>query len=152
MTATDTDVPVHYPPGKTSETRQQLAGLMCMTWAHFLNDGAAFYLPGILPAILTALHEPLAMVGIIMAAIYLGQALQPLAGIVADKIGGKLFVIGGLAACSVAGAFVGLAPNIGILLILQFGGIKRPGFTVDILDGDLCGVNETLPRHHEPHP
>ncbi|MCL5945975.1 MAG: MFS transporter [Planctomycetes bacterium] len=118
MTATDTDVPVHYPPGKTSETRQQLAGLMCMTWAHFLNDGAAFYLPGILPAILTALHEPLAMVGIIMAAIYLGQALQPLAGIVADKIGGKLFVIGGLAACSVAGAFVGLAPNIGILLIL----------------------------------
>lgn len=89
-----------------------------MTWTHFLNDGAAFYLPGILPAVLTALHQPLAMVGIIMAATYMGQALQPVAGILADKVGGKMFIIGGLFGCCVAGALVGLSPNVEVLLVL----------------------------------
>ncbi len=89
-----------------------------MTWTHFLNDGAAFYLPGILPAVLTALHQPLAMVGIIMAATYMGQALQPVTGILADKMGGKMFVIGGLFGCCMAGALVGLSPNVGVLLVL----------------------------------
>lgn len=99
-------------------SRARAASLACMTWTHFLNDGAAFYLPGILPAVLTALHQPLAMVGVIMAATYLGQALQPLAGMWADQTGGKMFIIVGLTACSIAGAMVGLAPNVAILLTL----------------------------------
>jgi FSR family fosmidomycin resistance protein-like MFS transporter len=105
-------------PANPADARSRALSLVCMTWTHFLNDGAAFYLPGILPAILTALHQPLAMVGVIMAATYLGQALQPVAGILADKTGGKMFIVGGLTACSVAGAFVGLAPNVVILLAL----------------------------------
>lgn len=105
------------PPARNAR-RSQAASLTCMVWAHFLNDGAAFYLPGILPAILTALHQPLAMVGVITAAMYLGQGLQPVTGILADQIGGQMFVIGGLTACSVAGALVGWAPNVGLLLIL----------------------------------
>lgn len=99
--------------------------LAVLAWSHFLNDGAAFYLPGILPAILVALHQPLAMVGVITAAMYVGQALQPVTGILADHAGGRAFVIGGLLACSLAGALVGLAPNvwvlIGLLLISGLG-------------------------------
>lgn len=32
--------------------------LISMSWAHLLNDGAANYLPGVLPAILVALGQP----------------------------------------------------------------------------------------------
>lgn len=39
-----------------------------MSWAHFLNDGAANYLPGVLPAILISLNLSVALAGTIMAA------------------------------------------------------------------------------------
>lgn len=92
--------------------------LAVLAWSHFLNDGAAFYLPGILPAVLVALHQPVAMVGVITAAMYVGQALQPVTGIWADHTGGRSFVIGGLLTCSLAAALVGLAPNVWVLIAL----------------------------------
>ena len=133
------------PDINASDSRSRAASLACMTWTHFLNDGAAFYLPGILPAVLTALHQPLAMVGVIMAAMYLGQALQPVAGILADKTGGRLFIIGGLTACSVAGAFVGLAPNVEILLaVLVISGLGSTAFHPQA----LAAVRSLTQRRH----
>ncbi len=133
------------PDVNVSNARSRAASLVCLTWTHFLNDGAAFYLPGILPAVLTALHQPLAMVGIIMAATYMGQALQPVTGILADKTGGKMFVIGGLIACCLAGALVGLAPNVGVLLVLLL--ISGLGSTV-FHPQALAAVRSLTERRH----
>jgi MFS family permease len=65
------------------------ARLGAMTWAHMVNDGAANYFPGILPAILADAHEPLSLAGSLVAAMAIGQALQPLVGWISDRVGGR---------------------------------------------------------------
>jgi len=90
--------------------------LVGMAWAHFLNDGGAFFLPGILPAVIRHLHQPLYMVGPIVGSIYIGQILQPVFGILADHFGGKLFVILGLVLCVGMASLIGLSPNVWSLI------------------------------------
>ncbi len=92
--------------------------LAAMSWTHFLNDGGAFFLPGILPAVIRHLHQPLYMVGPIVGSIYIGQILQPLFGIWADHVGGKFFVIAGLVVCVGTASLIGLSPNVWILIAL----------------------------------
>jgi FSR family fosmidomycin resistance protein-like MFS transporter len=92
--------------------------LVSLTWAHFLNDGAANFLPGVLPAILIALHIKLQWVGTVMAALLVCQALQPVCGWLADRTGGRMFVIVGVSAATAAGALVGLAPNYWTLVVV----------------------------------
>jgi MFS transporter, FSR family, fosmidomycin resistance protein len=100
-------------------------GLFSMAWAHFLNDGGANYLPGVLPAILVALNIRLALVGVVMSALLIGQALQPACGWIADRVGGRAFVIGGVTLSTVAGALAGIAPGyyslLGVLLLVGLG-------------------------------
>ncbi|HET6655669.1 MAG TPA: MFS transporter [Gammaproteobacteria bacterium] len=96
--------------------------LTALAWAHFLNDGAANYLPGVLPAVLVAMNLSVTYAGLFMAALMIGQALQPLTGLIADRIGGRLFILGGLGGASVGGALIGLMPNrwslIGLLIAI----------------------------------
>ncbi len=91
-----------------------------MGFAHFLNDGSANYLPGILPAILFALHEPPAMAGVLMAALLIGQALQPFTGIWADRVGGRLIFIIGLIGSSLGGALLGFSHHLWVLILFLF--------------------------------
>lgn len=126
----------------------RLAG---MSWAHFLNDGAANYLPGVLPAILVSLHLSVALSGTIMAALLMGQALQPLVGILADRVGGRVMVAAGLCGSSLGGAVIGFAPGfwslVGVLIVIGVSnsffhpqalagvrllGGKRPGMAMSI--------------------
>ncbi|PWI58558.1 MFS transporter [Sulfoacidibacillus thermotolerans] len=95
----------------------QSSQLGLMSFAHFLNDGSANYLPGILPAILLALHEPPAMAGVLMAALLIGQALQPFTGIWADRVGGRLIFIIGLIGSSLGGALLGFSHYLWLLIL-----------------------------------
>lgn len=90
-----------------------LAGL---TWAHFLNDGAANFLPGVLPFILVSMGVPVALAGTLMAALLAGQALQPVTGWLADRVGGRVLASFGLVGSSVGGLLVGLAPSLWALV------------------------------------
>jgi MFS transporter, FSR family, fosmidomycin resistance protein len=94
--------------------------LMTMSWAHFLNDGASNYLPGVLPAVLIGLHIPVALVGTLMAALLIGQALQPVCGWLADEVGGRIFVLIGVGGSAIAGALVGIVPGYWSLLGVLF--------------------------------
>ncbi len=94
---------------------RRLAGL---TWAHLLNDGAANYLPGILPAVLVSLHEPLQLAGSLVAALTIGQALQPVVGWVADRVGGRSLIVGGLLLSSAGGALLGVAHSLVLMILL----------------------------------
>lgn len=87
-------------------------------WAHFLNDGAANYLPGILSAILVSLGLSVSMAGTLMGALLAGQALQPLTGLLSDRIGGRAFIIFGLACTSLAAALIAFAQTFATLVIV----------------------------------
>lgn len=92
---------------------RRLAGL---SWLHFLNDGSANYLPGVLPAVLLALHQSTALAGIVMSALLIGQTLQVVSGWFADHLGGRTFIVLGVLGSSLAAAMIGLAPNLGVLI------------------------------------
>jgi len=79
-----------------------------LSWAHFLNDGISNYLPGVLPAILISLRLSVSMAGTLMAALLIGQAFQPLAGLLSDHIGGRSFTLLVLPGSTIAGALVHL--------------------------------------------
>ncbi|MCF8563239.1 MFS transporter [Alicyclobacillus tolerans] len=107
------------------ETRSHMGGLFGLSWSHFLNDGSANYLPGILPAVLISLHEPVRMAGVLMAALLIGQALQPLMGFIADRLGGRALIMLGLLGSTAGGALLGtthyLWVFIGLLLLIGLG-------------------------------
>jgi FSR family fosmidomycin resistance protein-like MFS transporter len=92
------------------------ARLALLSWAHFLNDGAANFLPGVLPAILAAMALPVSLSGTIMAALVVGQSIQPITGWLADRIGGKGYVVWGIAGTAIGGALIGVVPNYGALI------------------------------------
>lgn len=97
---------------------RQLASLSTLMVAHWLSDGAGNYLPGVLPAVLIAFGLPPSMAGAMIAALSIGQVLQPVVGWVADKVGGRMLPPLGLLLTSVGGGLVPLAPNVTVLLAL----------------------------------
>ncbi len=103
------------PGGGRSVPGRKLLGL---TWAHLLNDGAANYLPGVLPAVLVAVRQPVQMAGVLVASLTIGQALQPVLGWVADRVGGRWLVVLGLLLSTVGGALLGVTHNLGVLIVL----------------------------------
>jgi len=103
--------------------------ILLLSWAHFLNDGAANYLPGVLPAVLVALGLPVGYAGVLMGVLIAGQALQPVVGALADRHGGRVLLVGGLGAATLAAASVGVAPNLAWLLVaLAFTGLGNACF------------------------
>ncbi len=92
--------------------------LLVLSWAHLLNDGAANYLPGVLPAVLVSLHEPVRMAGVLIAALTIGQTLQPVTGWLADRMGGRSLIVTGLTVSSLGGGLLGVAHNTWLLVTL----------------------------------
>src|SRR5690625_4743673 len=99
----------------SSNVRGRLVGL---SWAHLLNDGASNYLPGVLPAVLTNLDEPVRLAGVLVTALTIGQILQPITGRIADRLGGRSLVIVGLTMTSVGGGLLGVIGSTWMLIIL----------------------------------
>ncbi|WP_017430212.1 MFS transporter [Vreelandella jeotgali] len=121
------------PPRAAEPQPRRLAG---MSWAHFLNDGAANYLPGVLPAILISMNLSVALAGTIMAALLMGQALQPLVGLLADRVGGRIMVVLGLTGSSLGGALIGFVPDFwSLLAVLALIGIANSFFHPQALAG-----------------
>ncbi|POB10377.1 MFS transporter [Sulfobacillus sp. hq2] len=104
------------------------SGLAALTWTHFMNDGLANFLPGILPFLAVDRHMPLPLVGSLMTALLLAQTLQPLSGLWADHLGGRRLILGGV-----------LLTALGALLLSIF---HRPLVMIIVLI--LTGLGNTL--------
>lgn len=104
--------------GAQVRARTPIGRLLALSWAHLLNDGAANYLPGVLPAVLVSLHAPVQMAGVLVASLIIGQALQPLVGWVADRIGGRSMTVVGLLVSSACGGLLGLAHSTWLVIVL----------------------------------
>ncbi|MCL5116259.1 MAG: MFS transporter [Firmicutes bacterium] len=113
-----------------SEPRRSPAQVISwLSWTHFLNDGIANYLPGILPFILSERHVPAALAGTFMTALLLAQGLQPLSGWIADRVGGRIMVLGGVGLSTLSAALLGWAHPVWLVLaLLLFTGIGNTAF------------------------
>ncbi|HET9093044.1 MAG TPA: MFS transporter [Acidimicrobiales bacterium] len=114
-TASTSERPGVVLESSSGESKQRL---LALTWAHLLNDGAANYLPGVLPAVLVAVDEPIRLAGVLVAALTIGQAFQPAAGWIADRVGGRWMVALGLFMSSLGGALLGVTHSLGVLIVL----------------------------------
>ncbi|MGH9487489.1 MAG: MFS transporter [Terriglobales bacterium] len=108
--------PAH-PQDSLTEVQAGAGGTIALlAWAHFLNDGAANYLPGVLPALLAALALPLRDAGVMMGILIAFQALQPFAGVLADRRGVRVMVVAGLAGSALGGAIIGWSDSAATLI------------------------------------
>ncbi|HQT60999.1 MULTISPECIES: MFS transporter [unclassified Acidiphilium] len=110
--------------------------LAALSWLHFLNDGSANYLPGVLPAVLVAMGEPVSLAGTVMAALLIGQALQVGTGLLADRFGGRGFIAAGVLGTALAAALIGRSGSLALLLpALVLIGISNAMFHPQALAG-----------------
>ncbi|CAG4914996.1 unnamed protein product [Acidocella sp. C78] len=110
--------------------------LAALSWLHFLNDGSANYLPGVLPAVLVAMGEPVSLAGTVMAALLIGQALQVGTGLLADRFGGRRFIAAGVLGTALAAALIGRSGSLALLLpALVLIGISNAMFHPQALAG-----------------
>ena len=107
----------HHDRSRTASLKRW-GPLATLTWSHLLNDGASNYLPGVLPAVLVSLGEPVRMAGGLMAVLVAGQLLQPAAGWVADRLGGRVMAAIGLAMTSIGGGLIGVVHSTVLLVVV----------------------------------
>ncbi|HLH78381.1 MAG TPA: MFS transporter [Candidatus Binataceae bacterium] len=98
-------------PAATGPALAPISAILLLAWSHFLLDGTSTFLPGVLPAVLTQLQIPLRLVGVVMASLLVGQALQPCFGWFADKLGGRAFILCGVGGSALGGALIGWVPG-----------------------------------------
>ncbi len=94
-----------------SRTAFHPSGFAALIWGHLANDALANYLPGLLPLIAVERHVPLFLLTTLMTILMFGQALQPLSGLLADRVGGRWFVLGGPLLSVVGVTLVALSPG-----------------------------------------
>jgi len=99
------------PSAATGPALAPISAIMLLAWSHFLLDGTSTFLPGVLPAVLAQLHIPLRLVGMVMASLLVGQALQPCFGWFADQLGGRAFILCGVAGSALGGGLIGWVPG-----------------------------------------
>lgn len=113
----------------SSAGRPVLPRLLGMGFGHFANDGAANFLPGVLPAILAASQLPVSWAGGLMTAVLVGQGLQPVVGLLGDRIGGRSLSVFGLLGSSIGAGLVGLVSSPAALLaVLALIGVSNSLF------------------------
>jgi MFS transporter, FSR family, fosmidomycin resistance protein len=126
----------------TTDAQPHYLRLSALGWLHFLNDGAANYLPGVLPVVLVAVGLGTGYAGTVMSALLIGQSLQVFSGWLADRIGGRALLVTGLVGSSLGAAGIGWAPSASWLIASLLAiGISNSLFHPQALSGarDLSG-------------
>lgn len=100
--------------------KQSIGKTLAFTLAHTLNDTYPNLYPVLLPILMAQMGFGTAAAGLISTVSALTtQLLQPLMGFWADRVGGRSFVVGGLALGSIVSAIaLGWSPSYELLLIL----------------------------------
>ena len=94
--------------------------LFGLSWLHFLNDGAANFLPGVLPALLVSLGQSVVMASTSMTALLIGQAVQPAMGVISDRLGGKTLILVGVMGTNLGMALIGWVNSVFLLFPVLF--------------------------------
>jgi FSR family fosmidomycin resistance protein-like MFS transporter len=119
------------------------------TVGHFLNDSYPNLYPALLPVLMVAMHFSVALAGLLSSIGALTtQLLQPVAGLLADRLGTRWFVVGGLTAGAVVSTVsLAFAPSYWVfVLALLIGGLGNAAFHphASALVGDLSQQRKGL--------
>ena len=98
----------------------QLANVLTISFAHMLHDIYSSFLAPILPLLIEKLQIGYAMAGLLSAIQRLPSLLNPLMGIIADKISIRLFIIIAPSITATSMSLLGVAPHYTFLAILCF--------------------------------
>jgi len=133
---------VEIPKYKTTETSHQgihitaehprsIGKTLVFAVAHTVNDTYPNLYPVLLPVLMLQMNFGTAAAGLISTVTALTtQLLQPVMGYWADRVGGRSFVVGGLALSSILSAIaLGWSPSYHLLLVLLLiGGLGNSAF------------------------
>ena len=98
----------------------QLSNVLTVSIAHLIHDIYSSFLAPILPLLIEKLSISYALAGFLSVMQRLPSLLNPVLGIVADKISVRYFIIIAPALTTVTMSLLGVAPNYTVLAILLF--------------------------------
>jgi FSR family fosmidomycin resistance protein-like MFS transporter len=128
LNTTDQAASAHTAGGEVSPPARFLP-LGGLAWLHFVNDGGANFLPGVLPAVLVSIGQPESLAGTLMFVLVAGQALQPVTGLLGRRLGGRKLMWAGVIGVPVGAGLVGFAPNlVWLIVVLAMIGVANACF------------------------
>jgi FSR family fosmidomycin resistance protein-like MFS transporter len=107
-------------PPSPAEGRFQSGKVAAISLAHLSHDIFSSFLAPLLPLLITKLGLSLSAVAILDIARKIPQLLNPLIGLLADRICVKYLVILTPAVTAICMSFLGVAPSFPVLFILLF--------------------------------
>lgn len=141
------------PPHVESSTRRTLSIAITVAFLHGMNDAYAAFIHPLLPRIMDRMGLSIALAATLAVTMALAASLlQPACGYLADRYGGRLFVVLGPALSAVFLSLIGIAPSFAVLvLFLAIGGLGSalfhpPGAALStrISDGGASGLRLSL--------
>ena len=98
----------------------QKGNVLAISFAHLLHDIYSSFLAPILPLLIQKLHFSLGLAGLLSLVQRLPSLLNPLIGLMADRVNLRYLIIISPSVTAVSMSLLGLAPRYGILVILCF--------------------------------
>lgn len=106
------------PDGEQDEQEFDLKGTATIAGAHFSHDLYSSLLGPLIEAVQDKLAVSLFVASLMVPAQQFPSVLQPFIGVVADRTSKRWFVVLAPAVAGISTSSIGLAPNIGVVLIL----------------------------------
>jgi len=94
------------------------AEILTLSFAHFVHDIYSSFLSPLLPLLIQKLSLSLAQAGSLAAILQVPALLNPLIGMVADRMSLRIFVILAPTLTAIPMSLIGMAPSYGILVLL----------------------------------
>ena len=121
MTIAETERPaatIQAQPAQPAEPHFDTAGVLTMAGGHFVHDAFANFLSPLLPLLITKLGLSLTLAGSLAALQNFPSLINPLLGMLGDRISLRWFAVVAPAITAIAMSLIGVAPSYTMLAIL----------------------------------
>lgn len=102
------------------ENQFQTGKVAIIASGHFVHDVFSSFLAPILPLLIEKLSLSLSVAGLLSSIQRLPSLLNPFVGLIADKQSARFMLVAAPSITAVSMSLLGIAPNIGVLLLLLF--------------------------------
>jgi len=105
---------------QTQRSSFQTPHIVLLSLSHFVHDVYSSFLAPLLPLLIEKLSMTLTQAGFLSAAMQLPALMNPILGLLADRMSLRYFVIFAPMLTAIPMSLIGLAPTYGVLLLLLF--------------------------------
>ncbi len=107
-------------PAEQDQPAFQTVYILLLSLSHFVHDVYSSFLSPLLPLLIEKLSLSLTQAGFLAAVMQLPALMNPILGLIADRVSLRYFVILAPMLTAVPMSLIGLAPTYGVLLLLLF--------------------------------